>query len=68
MMQVEIATNKLRQARLEKGLSQEQLAKLVGVKQQAISTYENNTRMPSMLIAKKLSQVLEKTPMDLFFS
>lgn len=67
MQQVAIAS-KLRQARLQKELSQEELAKIVGVKQQSISTYENQTRMPSLQIAMKLAQALEKTPSELFFS
>lgn len=70
MLQVEVypANVKLKQARLEKGFSQEKLARLVCVKQQSISAYENNTRMPSMQIALKLAEVLDKNLSELFFS
>ncbi|QIB68582.1 helix-turn-helix transcriptional regulator [Aminipila butyrica] len=50
--------NKIREARLRKGLTQEQLAKLVGVRQTAIGNYENNTSHPKVDILYQLMQVL----------
>ena len=38
---------RLRQLRLEKGLTQTALAKLLGISKSAISRYENGLRMPS---------------------
>ena len=48
----------LRQAREKKGLSQEALAKLVGVTQGAISQYELGEVKPSTKILWKLSHAL----------
>ena len=47
--------SRLRQLRLDKNLRQEQVAKLIGVNQSAISTYENNTRQPSFDILVRLA-------------
>ena len=47
--------SRLRQLRLDKNLRQEQVAKLLGVNNSAISTYENNTRQPSFDILVRLA-------------
>ena len=40
--------NKLRQLRIEKGLTQAELASMIGVKHSVISFYEVGDRVPSL--------------------
>ena len=49
----------LKEFREKKGLSQTELADRVGLKQTTISQYENGSRRPNLVIAKKLSDALE---------
>ncbi len=46
--------------RIEKGLSQKDLADLLGTKQSAISRLENGTSNPSILFLSRLAEVLDK--------
>lgn len=48
-------STRLKDLRLNRGLRQEQVAKLVGVNKSAISTYENDTRQPSFEILIRLA-------------
>ena len=50
-------STRLKQLRLNKGLRQEQVAKLIGVNKSAISTYENDTRQPSFEILVRLANL-----------
>jgi transcriptional regulator with XRE-family HTH domain len=50
---------KIKAARKQKGLSQEQLADLVGYKVGTISKYEQGYRIPDIGILRKISAVLE---------
>jgi putative transcriptional regulator len=59
--------NRLKVARAEKNLSQEDLAKLVSVTRQTISSIETGQYCPSTLLAFLLSQQLGKRVDDLFF-
>ncbi len=59
--------NRLKVARAEKNLSQEELARLVGVTRQTISSIETGQYCPSALLAFLLSQKLEKRVDELFF-
>jgi len=59
--------NRLKVARAEKSLSQEQLASLAGVTRQTISSIETGQYNPSALLALRLAQSLEKRVEDLFF-
>lgn len=59
--------NRLKVARAEKNLSQEDLARLVGVTRQTISSVETGQYCPSALLAFLLAQKLEKPITDLFF-
>jgi putative transcriptional regulator len=59
--------NRLKVARAEKNLSQEQLALLAGVTRQTISSIETGQYNPSALLAFLLAQRLEKRVEDLFF-
>ncbi len=66
-MTVETLGNRLKVARAEHGLSQEQLAGLVGVTRQTISAIETGLYCPSALLAFRLARQLEKRVDELFF-
>ena len=51
-------TNTLREHRARLGLTQEQLAALVGVTRKSINTVETGRFVPSTLLALKLSRAL----------
>ena len=59
--------NRLKVARAEKNISQEELAKLVGVTRQTISSIETGQYCPSALLAFLFSRQLEKRVDELFF-
>jgi putative transcriptional regulator len=59
--------NRLRVARAEKNISQEELANLVGVTRQTISSIENGQYCPSTFLAFLLAKKLEKPIDQLFF-
>ena len=59
--------NRLKVARAEHGLSQEQLADLVAVSRQTISSIETGQYCPSALLAFLLAQRLGKAVDELFF-
>lgn len=51
--------NRLLQARKAKGMSQDDLAKLLGTKGPAIGRYERDEMKPSIEVATKMAQYLE---------
>lgn len=59
--------NRLKVGRAERGLSQEQLARLAGVTRQTISSIETGQYAPSALLAFLLARVLGKRVDELFF-
>lgn len=59
--------NRLRVARAERQLSQEQLAIRAGVTRQTISSIETGQYGPSALLAFQLGEALEKRVDELFF-
>lgn len=59
--------NRLRVARAELRLSQEQLASLAGVTRQTVSSIENGQYCPSALLAFVIADRLGKPVADLFF-
>lgn len=59
--------NRLKVARAEKSLSQEQLASLAGVTRQTISSIETGQYNPSALLALLLARNLDKRVEELFF-
>ena len=59
--------NRLKVARAEKNISQEELAGLVGVTRQTISSIETGQYCPSALLAFMLAKKLEKPIDQLFF-
>lgn len=58
---------RLKDARLEKGYTEEQLAELAGVSPDAIRAYEAGDRVPRDEIKVKLSEILERPVEELFF-
>lgn len=62
-----ILKNHLREARLELGLSQESIGKLVGVSRQTICSIENGQFNPTAKLALLLCIALEKKFEDLFY-
>jgi putative transcriptional regulator len=59
--------NRMKVARAERGLSQEQLAGLVGVTRQTISSIETGQYGPSALLAFRLARELQKRVDELFY-
>jgi putative transcriptional regulator len=59
--------NRLKVARAEKDLSQEELARLAGVTRQTIGSIESGEYCPSAMLAFLLAKRLDKKVEDLFF-
>ena len=57
---------RLRQYRKDKGMTQQELADLVGVSRQTIMQLERSRYNPSMLLAYSIAQVFGVTIEDLF--
>ncbi len=62
-----ILRNRLKQARSEKGLSQQQLAELVGVSRNTISSIETGQFNPTAKLALILCIALDKKFEELFY-
>lgn len=63
----ETLKNRLKVARAELNLSQDELARLVGVTRQTISSIETGQYVPSALLAFRLAKMLEKPVEGLFY-
>jgi putative transcriptional regulator len=59
--------NRLKEIRTAKGLTQTDLAALVGVSRKTINTVENSVFVPSTILALALARTLETTVEALFF-
>ena len=59
--------NRVREVREAKGLTQAQLAELIGVSRKTVNTVENGVFVPSAVIALKLAQALGQ-PVEALFS
>lgn len=59
--------NRIKVARAEKNVSQEELASLAGVTRQTISSIETRQYIPSALLAFVLAKKLDKPVNELFF-
>ena len=59
--------NRLKEIRTARGLTQTDLAALVGVSRKTINTVENAVFVPSTLLALGLAKVLNTTVEALFF-
>jgi putative transcriptional regulator len=58
--------NQVKIVRIEKGITQGDLADKISVSRQTIHAIESGKYIPSTLLALKLSRVLNKTVEDLF--
>ena len=63
---METLTNNVKELRMEREISQGKLAEMVGVTRQTIISLEKGSYIPSLLLAMKLSEVLE-TPIEEMF-
>ncbi|MFV8827742.1 helix-turn-helix transcriptional regulator [Alkalihalobacterium sp. APHAB7] len=59
--------NKVKAARVERAITQEQLAKQVGVTRQTIGLIENGNYNPSLQLCIAIAKTLDKTLDDLFW-
>ena len=59
--------NRVREAREAKGLTQAQLADLIGTSRKTVNTVENGVFVPSTVIALKLARALGE-PVERLFS
>lgn len=62
-----VLKNRLKEARTEKGLSQQQLADMVGVSRNTISSIETGQFNPTAKLALVLAIALDKKFEDLFY-
>lgn len=60
-------SEKLKELRIEKNLTQEELAKMIGVGVSAISMYEQGNRVPRDEIKIKLAKFFNKSVQEIFF-
>ena len=58
--------NRLKVARAEKDLTQEDLAKLIGVSRQTINAVELGRYVPSTVLALKMAKVFGKSVEEIF--
>lgn len=66
-MPIKEFSKKLKEARLELGLSQRSLGLSIGLSDKTISSYESSRSYPNLEILKKMSEILKKSP-DYFLS
>jgi putative transcriptional regulator len=59
-------TNKVKELRLARGWTQEQLAEAVGVSRQSINSIENDRYVPSLPLALTFARVFKCATDDLF--
>lgn len=62
-----MVNEKLKKARLDKNLSQGELAKQIGVARQTINMIENGDYNPTISLCIKICNVLDKTLDELFW-
>lgn len=59
--------NRIKVERAELDLTQEDLAKKIGVSRQTINSIEKNRYVPSTILALKLSALFKKSVNEIFF-
>ena len=59
--------NRLKELREAQGLTQAQLADLIGVSRKTVNTVENGVFIPSTILALDLARALETSVEDLFW-
>ena len=62
----ECLSNRLKERRTELGLTQAELAELVGVTRKTVNTIENRVFVPSTILALKLAKALDMRVEELF--
>ena len=67
MVEQLVLKNRLKVARAERGLSQGDLAKLVGVSRQTINAIEKGEYNPTINLCRSICKVLGKTLDELFW-
>jgi putative transcriptional regulator len=65
-MAEEWIVNQIKERRAERGLTQQELAQLVGVSRQSIISIEQGRYVPSLPLALKFAQVFQCAVDDLF--
>jgi putative transcriptional regulator len=58
--------NRIEEIRNSRGIRQEELARLMGVSRQTISSLENGRYNPSIMLAHKIAQYFEMTIEEVF--
>ena len=58
--------NRIEEIRKEKGINQEELAKMMGVSRQTISSLENGRYNPSILLAYKIAKYFDMSIEEVF--
>ncbi|NLY71018.1 MAG: helix-turn-helix transcriptional regulator [Clostridiales bacterium] len=58
--------NRIEEIRTKKGIRQEDLAKLMGVSRQTISSLENGRYNPSIMLAYKIAKYFDMTIEEVF--
>lgn len=58
--------NKIKEFRKKKNMSQSDISKIMGVKQNTISQWETGDRIPNVIQALKLAEILETTIESLY--
>ena len=58
--------NRIEEIRSAKGIRQEELARLLGVSRQTVSSLENGSYNPSITLAFKIARLFEMTIEDVF--
>lgn len=66
MQKKEILENSVQKVRKDKGVTQEQLAEVVGVTRQTIISIEKGNYVPSVLLAMRIAQYFDTTIESLF--
>ena len=59
-------TNRVKELRGERGWTQQQLAKAVGVSRQSVNSIERNRYVPSLPLALKFAEIFECPTDDIF--
>lgn len=65
-MEVEYLKNRLEEIRKERGITQEELAKILEVSRQTVGSLENGRYNPSIILAFKIARYFDMAIEDIF--
>ena len=65
-MEVDYLKNRLEEIRKERGITQEELAKILEVSRQTVGSLENGRYNPSIILAFKIARYFEMAIEDIF--